>query len=165
MQKAQDSIYTKCLKNANPRREQVTGTCWLRGTPSAAGVLPTRTSNQWPAPSDGKGELWQGASEHTHRAGPNLWARERPQTSFRTDLGKTKGRLSASGLVRCRVERRNTNLRVVPQAGARNLRQVCPQTIWKSLRIPSRGQGKYFSASGISKDYRRWWSNIRLQGT
>ena len=59
-------------------------------SPSTCGQILARD------PEEGKSELWQKASEHAQKAGPNVRVRERPQSiAVESQLGKQKRRLLA----------------------------------------------------------------------
>lgn len=65
-------------------------------------------------PNKGENKFWQMATEHTQKADPNLWTRERTSTwALAMPMGGKKGRFSAPGLVYWRMQRRHTSLRTL----------------------------------------------------
>ena len=81
----------------------------LKHTQPHPGLAPCVDSQQ-----QGQSKLWPRASECPQKADPNVLAKEW-HLSFFTTLGKTKERLSALGLVHCRI------LGILLQRGARSM--------------------------------------------
>lgn len=102
--------------------------------------------------SDGsdESELWLTASEHVLGQG------EYTNLSFSTTFGKTKGRLSALGLVHCGIKRRHTKLN---NSATRSKNRGAGFSIEdvRSPRIPSMADGISL-LKAISKD----WSSLLL---
>lgn len=86
--------------------------------------------------SDGGGEseLWQTTSEHVLGQG------EYTNLSFSATFGKTKGRLSALGLVHCGIKRRHTSLTILPQKSKNHGAGLSIEDV-RSPRIPNMADG------------------------
>lgn len=73
------------------------------------------------------------ASEPLQKAGPNLRAREKPESSALVLPLEKQETPSAPGLVHCKVKREHTNVRILPQEGQKRVKQVYSY-IWGSKK-------------------------------
>ena len=70
--------------------------------------------------------LWQMAVDHLQKVSLTMWPRKRSQSLTLGQSGESKERLSALALKCCMIKGRHTNLRMLPQEGARNCEADIP---------------------------------------
>lgn len=86
-----------------------------------------------------KSGLWKVTNKHMH---PNLWVRERPQTSaVAPPLRKQEAVSTQLGVLQ--DEDKHTSLRFLLQKRIRSLEQMYPWKVQEILRISSRAKDRY----------------------
>ena len=97
-----------------------------------------------PGAGEVKGEEMGRVFQAENQVEPSLWVAG--------DQWESKGRLLAFGLLCCRIKRRHTNSRILPQKGPKSMKQAYPQKGQESLRISR--MANYLLRS-FSKDWKR----------